>query len=237
MKPKRTIIAVGDLHGGTATLLRLLEARKPDGLLCVGDWGDAGQIAPETWQEILRRVPVLTVFGNHDDLPLLASLRNADDTPVLLRQGERRTFCGLSVAGVSGIWAKSHRLPHYVTDEDVAEWGRVVHASQDGLAAASESENALDILLTHGCPLGIAYRTPSGRPGGQRCFRDLLTVVRPKIHLCGHLHVPQRQDLNDPPCIVINTGAFPQGTHPYVVLEDANWDAAPLAVSLERFSE
>jgi hypothetical protein len=95
----------------------------PDGLLCVGDWGDPGQISAETWGALLARVPVLTVFGNHDDLPCLAGLHNQDGSAVLIGQGERRAdFCGLSVAGVSGIWAKSHRLRHYVTDEDVAGW-------------------------------------------------------------------------------------------------------------------
>jgi Icc-related predicted phosphoesterase len=157
-------------------------------------------------------VPVLSVFGNHDDLARLATLRNRDGTPVLLAPGERREDFpalqgggGLAVAGVSGIWAKSHRLPHYVTDEDVARW-----ASR--LAAGPP----LDVLLTHGCPLGVADRTPSGRPGGQRCFLDLLKTVRPRVHLCGHLHVAQRRDLTDPPSAVLNTGALPQGH--YVLL-------------------
>ena len=171
---------------------------------------------------------MLTVFGNHDDLPFLASLDNADGSPVLLSQGERRIFCGLSVAGVSGIWAKSHRLPHYVTDEDVSGWAA-------SLAEVSERDGPPDVLLTHGCPLGIADRTPSGRPGGQRCFRDLLYAIRPKFYLCGHLHLPQRRDLTQPACAVLNAGALPQGTHPFVLLER---DDRPdiLAVSLERFS-
>ncbi len=205
------IIAVGDLHGETERLFRLLDAETPDGLLCIGDWGDPGEIAPQTWDALLLRVPVLTVFGNHDDLPLLATLTNrSDNSPVLLRQGERRAdFCGLSVAGVSGIWAKSHRLPHYVTDEDVAGW-----------AEALSSGPSVDVLLTHGCPLGVADRTPSGRPGGQRCFLDLLKTVRPQVHLCGHLHVAQRRDLSDPPVAILNTGSLRDGH--YVVLEKVN---------------
>lgn len=196
------LIAVGDLHGETAPLFALLEKEAPDGLLCIGDWGDPGQIRAETWADLLRRVSALSVYGNHDDLPTLAALRNTDGTPVLLMQGERRAdFCGVTVAGVSGIWAKSHRLPHYVTDEDVA-----------GRASALAAGPPVDILLTHGCPIGVADRTPSGRPGGQRCFLDLLKTVRPRVHLCGHVHVAQRRDLSsDPPCAVLNTGALPQG--------------------------
>ena len=204
------LLAVGDLHGETDTLLRLLDDRRPDGLLCVGDWGDPGQIAPETWVSILDRAPALTVYGNHDDLPTLAALRNRDGSSILLAQGERRPFCGLAIAGVSGIWAKSHRLPHYITDEDVAQY-----------AALAADPSPLDILLTHGCPLGIADRTPSGRPGGQRCFLDLLQTVRPRLYLCGHLHLAQTRTLTDPPCTVFNTGALPHGGHYIEITTDA----------------
>ncbi len=201
------LIAVGDPHGDLANLWTVLDQERPDGLLCVGDWGDPGQIGAVVWDELLARgVPVLSVFGNHDDLPTLSTLRNRDGSPVLLGQGERRAdFCGVSVAGVSGIWAKSHRLPHYVTDEDVAGW-----------AAQLAAGPPVDVLLTHGCPLGVADRTPSGRPGGQRCFLDLLKGVRPRLYLCGHLHVAQRRDLTDPLAAVLNTGEIPRGH--YVVL-------------------
>ncbi len=216
------IAVVGDLHGEVGNLFRVLDTERPDGLLCVGDWGDPGQIETGTWADILARVPVLSVYGNHDDLPLLAALRNADGTPVLLAQGERREgFCGLAVAGVSGIWAKSHRLPHYVTDEDVAVWA--AH-----LAAAGPP---VDVLLTHGCAIGIADRTPSGRSGGQRCFLELLKAVRPNVYLCGHLHVAQRRDLTDPPCAVLNTGALPSG---HYVLLHTNEDGAALTAEARR---
>lgn len=206
------LVAVGDLHGDTAPLFRLLDAEEPvDGLLCVGDWGDPGAVAPREWEALLVRVPMLTVFGNHDDLALLATLRNRNDgSAVLLEQGERRAgFCGLSVAGVSGIWAKSHRLPHYVTDEDVAGW-----------AAKLSAGPPVDILLTHGCPVGVADRTPSGRPGGQRCFLDLLKAVRPHVHLCGHLHVAQRRDLAEPPTVVLNTGSLRDGHYVVLMAQD-----------------
>ena len=202
------LLCVGDLHGNTDLLLRLLDDDQLDGLLCVGDWGDPGQIIGAVWDTLLERVPILTVFGNHDDLGLLPTLRNhQDDSPVLLSPGEQRSFCGLTVAGVSGIWAKSHRLPYYVTDEEVAVWSKTLAASAI----------PTDILLTHGCPIGIADKTLSGRPGGQRCFLQLLQAVKPRVHLCGHLHVAQRQEVGQPPCLVLNTGTLMSGS--YALLE------------------
>ena len=203
-------LAIGDLHGKTENLFRLLDSEKPDGVLGVGDWGDPGEVTPKIWAALLARVPVVTVFGNHDDLPGLANLRNRDGSPVLLSQGERREFCGLHVAGVSGIWAKSHRLPHYVTDEDVAAW-----------ASTIGPEPCVDVLLTHGCALGRADRTPSGRPGGQKCFLDLVKSVQPHVHLCGHLHVPQMYVAANQQ-ISVNTGALPDGCYALVTKENGN---------------
>lgn len=207
------ILAVGDLHGKTDALFRLLDWEQPDGLVCVGDWGDAGAISLETWAAILARVPVLTVFGNHDDLDLLPTLRNSDGSTVLVESGARRDFCGLTVGGASGIWAKSDRKPYYVTDTQVAAFAARLAGGGDAAPVLPR----LDLLLTHGCPIGVADQTASGRRGGQRCFLDLLKTVQPTIYLCGHLHVAQRHDLSlsgtatATPCAVLNTGSLPDG--------------------------
>jgi Icc-related predicted phosphoesterase len=109
------------------------------------------------------------------------------------------------IAAIGGIWAKSHRLRHYVTDDDVAE-------AADRIAAAGP----VDILLTHACPIGLADVTPSGRHGGQRCFLEAFQTVKPRLHLCGHLHVPQQRVLKDGRQI-INVGTTSQGS--FVVIE------------------
>ena len=101
---------------GSANRLRQL---RPDLLLCCGDWGDAAIVPVEVFADFLAICPLLTVFGNHDSLELLASLQNQDGSPVLLAQGEIRVINDLRLAGISGIWAKSHRLPYYVTYDDV----------------------------------------------------------------------------------------------------------------------
>ena len=60
-----------------------------------------------------------------------------------------RGIRGVRLAAIGGIWAKSHRQPYYVTDEDVA-----------AAAAKIAASGPLDLLLTHGCPVGLADRTP-----------------------------------------------------------------------------
>ena len=143
---------------------------------------------------------MLATFGNHDPLDLLAKTRNRDGSNVLLGQGETRNVKDLILASIGGIWAKSHRLPHYVTDQDVARYAHEIAAA-----------GPVNILLTHACPIGLADLTATGRHGGQRCFLHAFNTIAPRLHCCGHLHVPQEKSLRDGRK-VINVGATPQGS-------------------------
>ena len=213
------ILAISDLHGDLDSARAALDRYEPDLLLSCGDWGDPDQVSEADLAAFPARLPVCTTFGNHDPLVVLARLKNRDGSPVLLAKGEVRQVEGVRVAAIGGIWAKSHRLHYYVLDEDVAEEAERI--ARDG---------SVDILLTHGCPVGLADRTPRGHHGGQRCFLDAFHTIAPRLHLCGHLHVAQERTLKDGRR-VINVGATPDGS--VVVIES---DASGLAARLEQFS-
>jgi Icc-related predicted phosphoesterase len=194
------ILAISDLHGDFELAIDACARLRPDMLLCGGDWGDPEVVEETDLERFLGVCPVLTTFGNHDPLDLLERTMNRDGTPLLLGQGEVREVGGLRVAAIGGIWAKSHRQPYYVTDEDVAAFARL-----------ATSRGPVDVLLTHGCPVGLADVTPSGRHGGQRCFLDAFKATAPRLLLCGHLHVAQEKTLSDGRK-VINVGATPEGS-------------------------
>ena len=193
------ILAVGDLHGDLAAVGRAVDRFRPDALVGVGDWGDASEVAEVDLARLFGRLPVATVFGNHDPLDWLPQVRDGVGRPALLGVGEVRDLGGVRVAGIGGIWAKSHRQPFYVTDADVAD-----QASR--IAAAGP----VDLLLTHGCPVGLADLTPQGRRGGQRCFLLANRAIAPAVHLCGHLHLAQERTLEDGRR-VLNVGPTPEG--------------------------
>ena len=203
------ILVISDLHGDFSLAERACRELRPDLLLSCGDWGDPDQVAPELLERFVSLAPVFTTFGNHDPLLLLNSAMNRDGSAVLLGQGEVRDHGGLRLAGIGGIWAKSHRLPHYVTDADVASWSEQI-----------ARQGPIDLLLTHACPIGLADLTPSGRHGGQRCFLDANKTVAPRLHLCGHLHVAQEKILRDGRK-VINVGTTPEGSIVLVQFEPA----------------
>ncbi len=208
------VLVVGDMHGQLASLWKALSEEAPELLLCVGDWGDPGQIPRTDYEAILARVLTYSVYGNHDDWALLRELRNRDGSPVLLPHGEVVEVNGIRLAGINGIWAKSHRKPYYITDEEV-------------LAIASRLANkGVTLLLSHGCPIGLADETPKGTHGGQRCFLDAFKIVNPKAHLCGHLHKPQLRQLKSGQ-IVLNVGTTALGD--YAVL-----DVAPEQVTVVK---
>lgn len=194
------ILAVSDMHGNLDNIFVALELVNADLLLCCGDWGEASELDPAALQEILERIPVFTVYGNHDDIDLLSAARNRDGTDTLLPQGEIQTWGGLTFAGISGIWAKSHAKPYYVTDTEVAE------------IASRLAGKDIDIFMSHGCPIGLADTLPGGRHGGSRCFLDAFHAIQPRVYLCGHLHAPQIRSLKNG-STVINIGSTCQGDY------------------------
>ena len=194
------LIAISDMHGNLSAAYEAASASNPDLILSCGDWGDPGEINPDEFTHILSIAPVLTVYGNHDHMDLLSSARNTDGSPVLLSPGEVREIAGLRLAGISGIWAKSHRKPYFVTDEDVAHQASLIAGKR------------VDVLLTHGCPIGLADAVPGGRRGGQRCFLDAYHVIIPRVYLCGHLHFTQERNLSNGR-VVINVGYTCEGDY------------------------
>jgi Icc-related predicted phosphoesterase len=216
------ILVISDLHGDLDAARSAVAHFRPDLLLSCGDWGDPDQVVEGDLAALSADRPVLSTFGNHDPMALLGRWGNRDGTAVLLAQGEVRDVAGVRVAAIGGIWAKSHRLPHYVTDADVA-----------GAAARAARAGPVDILLTHGCPVGLADLTPRGTHGGQRCFLDASKAIAPRVHLCGHLHVAQEQTLKDGRR-VINVGATPDGTVAVLDL-DGDGDGAEIRARIERF--
>jgi len=213
------LLAISDLHGNLASAWSAIESASPDVLLCCGDWGDPDEISEADLQAFTNRLPVYSVFGNHDHLEALSGWRNTDGSAVLLPNGELCSHAGLHLAGISGIWAKSHRKPYYVTDADVDE----------SVLRVASSGRRVDILLSHGCPSGVADLTWDNRHGGQRCFLRALQALRPAIYLTGHLHRAQEHVTREGQ-VIRNVGQTPNGE---AVIID--WDETGLAVSAADF--
>jgi len=212
------ILAISDLHGDLHSAWRALEAAQPDLLLSCGDWGDAGEVELADLQRFSERIPVYSVFGNHDHLEAFLHWRNRDGTPVLLLNGSVLEVQGVALTGISGIWAKGHRKPFYITDEEV----------EAAAIQAAAAHPAPDILLTHGCPSGVADLTLHNQHGGQRCFLRAFQVLRPRVHLCGHLHRAQEHRTKDGQ-VIRNVGETPRGDAAILTPGEAGWEVTPFS--------
>lgn len=201
------IAAVSDLHGDFEAVYELIKKEKPNMLLCAGDWGTAEEISEQDFKPIIDKVPIITIFGNNDDLDLLARLRNQDGSPIFLETGKPKQIGKLSVAGINGIRAKSHKKAWYITDEEV-------------IAAAKHLvDQNVDILLTHECPVGMADLAPTGQHAGKPSFTQAFKLIQPKIHLCGHLHRKSSYATKDGK-FVVNIGITKEGD--YVLIHPEN---------------
>lgn len=74
-------------------LLGILDETKPDFLLGAGDWGEG--VTPEDISRIISKVQLLTVYGNHENFPLIK--------PHSLPDGKVVQRGGLKIAGVNGL--------------------------------------------------------------------------------------------------------------------------------------
>ncbi|MCS7224891.1 MAG: metallophosphoesterase [Armatimonadetes bacterium] len=212
------VLVVGDLHGDWTYLWRALESERPDLILSVGDWGDPDEVSEADFRHLLDRVPIYTVFGNHDDLSLLASLKNRDGSPILIANGSVVQVGDAVIAGISGIWAKSKRKPYYITNEEIVGAAQVLQ------------DKGVSIFITHGCPIGLADLTPKGSHGGQRAFLEAFRLVKPKLYLCGHLHRPQMRTLKSGQ-IILNVGTTAQGDYAVVRIGSGSIDLIKRVVS------
>lgn len=208
------IIAVTDMHGNLEPVWTLIEEHRPDLLLCCGDWGDPGQVTREQFDQLTAHIHTLSVFGNHDDLDLLQSLTNKDGSPVHLVNAVPVEVMGIRVAGINGIWAKSHRNPWYITDEEILAAGRALKGQE------------VDILLTHGCAARVCDQVPGLRHGGHRMFLEAVKAAKPKIHLCGHLHLQQTKFYEDGR-IAANVGDTSTGDYILIDCYGDDWKLEP----------
>ncbi len=87
-------------------LMALVDDIKPDVLILAGDWDELADVI--FFRNLVRKVHVLTIFGNHENLKTLQSVSNSllnntgilmpDFTPIDLKEK-----FGFTIIGVSGI--------------------------------------------------------------------------------------------------------------------------------------
>jgi len=124
-------------------LLSVVDYHRPDLLISLGDWGKA--VNESDFGELLRRVRVWSIYGNHDILGVLGKMFNIVGgklEPVVMDDGEVREFGGLRFGAINGIIALKKRGKEGVPRKRPEEYVRV----------AKRLSGKVDVLLLHDSP-------------------------------------------------------------------------------------
>jgi uncharacterized protein len=182
--------ALGDIHGDFATVRRIMRHHSAVPFwLCVGDVADASG-----HYESFDR-PLFWIKGNNENFDLIA----AGDLPAGLHyipNGTVATIDGLRVAGLGGTFAPTMyetaaaELPHpkkgSAKATELADRRR--HFVREEVDACKQLTD-VDIFLTHEAPrpfrIGAGGR---GNDAGKTPINEVLSAMRPRLHLFGHHH-------------------------------------------------
>ena len=190
---RRTIVALGDIHGasgGVARIVQNLSSQPPDLVALVGDlgsdllWRRDGEPEEKVgrWQASIDRIfaaleplgtKVVLVPGNHDARRLSVRGGSLDVDGKLLQVD------GLSIAGVGGAGPKLFGLPYEWTEEELSE----------EMGRRGWRRGTIDLLLCHAPPRETGLDTLlNGLPAGSEVVHRLIGEVQPPLFLCGHIH-------------------------------------------------
>lgn len=169
------IVCLSDTHG------RHRDLRVPDGdlLLHAGDLtrrGEKEEIqAVNAWLAGLPHPAKVVIAGNHD----FAFERDPEArtwlTAATYLQDEEVTVGGLRIWG-------SPWQPRFF------DWAFNADRGEELRRIWARIPQGIDVLLTHGPPLGVLDRTVHGEEVGCADLADAVRRVRPRLHVFGHIH-------------------------------------------------
>ncbi len=164
----RWLLSVVDMHG-------------PDLLVGLGDWGE--DVGEEEFRELLERVRVWSIYGNHENMEILKRMCNALGDrcePVLFEDGEVREFGGLRFGAINGVIALRRREKRGVPRKSLEEFVEI----------AKRLRGRIDVLLIHESPkLPLPEYSFMAEDGRAQAVEAAIREAMPRIVFCGHLHI------------------------------------------------
>jgi len=161
-------------------LVEVVDYHKPGLLLSCGDWGTA--ISFEEFYALLKKVIVLTIYGNHENMDVLTKLYNVKTNeylPVLMEDARIYEYAGLRIAGINGIIAKKKKTKKGVprkTPDEFLEYTQKL------------ADKDIDILLlheTHYLPELFPFMRDDF---ASRTALEAVKIVKPRLVINGHMH-------------------------------------------------
>jgi Icc-related predicted phosphoesterase len=162
------LLAVAD-QAPHIPLERLVGHHRPDAVVLLGD------LDPE-WLDPLSRfadLPVLGVYGNHDDGSYLEARNTTDLHLSCADVGDLR------FAGFEGCVRYKHDVPLQYSQREASKLARRIPAA--------------DILLSHAPPRGVHEEPDDRAHEGFDALRAYIEAVQPRLAIHGHTPAPPRR--------------------------------------------
>ncbi len=207
------VVAISDTHGQHHNM----RCPVPDGdiLIHAGDFTSrGGRASVQNFAEWIGGLPhrhKLVIPGNHDEYVEIMpedSKRIMEELGVHLLLHQAITIEGVQFFG-------SPYTPEYF------DWSFMQRRGAESQRRWEDIPHDTDVVITHGPPYGHGDRVPARRGGEARlagCLELLrrLCFVKPKYHICGHIHEGYGVTVSDeaPETVFINASICTEGMRP-----------------------
>ena len=190
--------ALGDIHGEFDTVQQIMTRHAEVPL-----WLQVGDVASNDGEYFAPVAPLYWIKGNNEDFDVVAAaVAGHSPAPTLhyLRNGALHTVGPWRVAALGGTFAPSWY--HAPVSALPPSKGRKATAASSKLGKSRDDKRRhfvkdevlsckalsnVDVFLTHEAPRPFY---PAGRriDAGKTAINDILTAMRPRLHLFGHHH-------------------------------------------------
>ncbi|QKR00754.1 metallophosphoesterase [Metallosphaera tengchongensis] len=158
-----------DMSVAVEWLLEVIDRTGPQVLISAGDWDEG--MTPEDFGRILSKVDLLTVYGNHENFPVIEK--------EAVQNGKVIEFEGLKIAGINGLIG--FRVKKGVPRTEPTEFMDAVHRIKKAVPR-------LDILVTHQPPYIPEIYPYMREDDYSKLVFEAVEDLKPRLFLNGHMH-------------------------------------------------
>jgi len=169
------VVLVGDMHGRSDFVHKILQFERPEFALQVGDY----MAYNESWE-----APLGWISGNWDKRDVVDALEQ--DQLVLpgnnfyLKAGELYTIAGKDILTLPTFcdYKREHRSPAGILSEHIDK-------------CSSHIGKNIDIFISHGCGYPFIAKTAFGTKNvEEKEVTNIIKLLKPKYVVSGHIHHP-----------------------------------------------
>ncbi len=188
---KKTIV-VGDIHGEFKKLNELINKKRPELIICCGDFGFWPNFSSGTFlKDIkLQGAKLLWIDGNHEDHWSLKERTTDELAPNIFYMPRGSTYKlddGRTIMFMGG----AHSIDKHLRREGV-DWFPEETITQKDLYDLPQVK--VDIFITHTCPAElvhdmIQFNSFKDMEPSNRALSELWKIYKPDLWLFGHWHI------------------------------------------------